>query len=65
MFLGIFFVVAMVSLSHFAYVRLSVFVAVILAVCALLETLFDFCIGCRIYYLIQLVKVMHNDRNFD
>jgi len=39
-------------------------IAVILLICALLETLFDFCIGCKIYYAIQLVKVtLKNDRN--
>ncbi len=40
-------------------------IATILFVCALLETLFDFCIGCKIYYAIQLTKGMFkNDRNF-
>ena len=28
-------------------------IAFILLLCALLETLFDFCIGCKIYYVIQ------------
>lgn len=31
-------------------------ITVILLICALLETLFDFCIGCKIYYAIQIVK---------
>jgi len=30
--------------------------ATILLFCALLETLFDFCIGCKIYYAIELSK---------
>ena len=39
-------------------------IAVILLICALLETLFDFCIGCKIYYAIQIVKgLLANDRN--
>lgn len=39
-------------------------IAVILLVCALLETLFDFCIGCKIYYVIQISKgLLKNDRN--
>ena len=39
-------------------------IAIILFVCALLETVFDFCIGCKIYYSIQLTKAMvKNDRN--
>jgi hypothetical protein len=38
--------------------------AFILVICALLETLFDFCIGCKIYYAIQIGKgFLDNDRN--
>ena len=33
-------------------------IAFILLVCALLETLFDFCIGCKIYYAIQIMKTL-------
>jgi len=36
----------------------------ILLFCALLETLFDFCIGCKIYYAIQLGKgFLNHGRN--
>ena len=39
-------------------------VAVILLICTLLETLFDFCIGCKLYYVIQIGKgLLGNDRN--
>lgn len=31
-------------------------ITIILLICALLETLFDFCIGCKIYYAIQIGK---------
>jgi hypothetical protein len=37
-------------------VEAATFVAFILLTCALLEALFDFCIGCKIYYIIQLMK---------
>jgi len=33
----------------------------ILFICALLETLFDFCIGCKIYYAIQIGKGFLNN----
>lgn len=33
-------------------------ITVILLICALLETLFDFCIGCKIYYAIQILNSM-------
>jgi len=39
-------------------------ITIILLICALLETLFDFCIGCKIYYAIQIVKgYLNNGRN--
>ncbi len=39
-------------------------ITIILLICALLETLFDFCIGCKIYYAIQIGKgLIKNDRN--
>ena len=36
-------------------------ITIILLICALLETLFDFCIGCKIYYAIQIGKGFFND----
>ena len=35
---------------------LATAITIILLICALLETLFDFCIGCKIYYAIQIGK---------
>jgi len=41
-------------------------IAIVLLVFALLETIFDYCIGCKIYYAIQLIKVAYkNDRNLN
>ncbi len=46
------------------FTTLATSIAVILLICALLETLFDFCIGCKIYYAIQIGKgLLDNDRN--
>jgi len=45
--------------------KIAVFITVVLLLCALLEVLFDFCIGCKIYYAIQLTKAFINDRNFN
>ena len=46
------------------FTTLATSIAVILLICALLETLFDFCIGCKIYYAIQIGKgFLDNDRN--
>jgi len=41
-------------------------ITIILFICALLETLFDFCIGCKIYYAIQIGKgLLKHDRNIN
>jgi len=46
------------------FTTFAIAIAVILLICALLETLFDFCIGCKIYYAIQIGKgLLANDRN--
>lgn len=46
------------------FTTFATLVAVILLICALLETLFDFCIGCKLYYVIQIGKgLLGNDRN--
>ena len=46
------------------FTTLATSITVILLICALLETLFDFCIGCKIYYAIQIGKgFLDNDRN--
>ena len=46
------------------FTSLATIIAGILLICALLETLFDFCIGCKIYYAIQIGKgFLDNDRN--
>jgi len=34
----------------------ATFIVSILFICALFETVFDFCIGCKIYYAIQIVS---------
>jgi len=54
-----------IVIFYFAgFTLFSTVVAVILLICALLETLFDFCIGCKIYYAIQIGKgLLENDRN--
>lgn len=41
---------------------MATFIAVLLFVCALIETLFDFCIGCKIYYAIQILNSYYKQR---
>ncbi len=41
---------------------IATFITGILLICALLETAFDFCIGCKIYYAIQLLNSYYKQR---
>jgi hypothetical protein len=54
-----------IVIVYFAgFTIIATVVAAVLLICALLETLFDFCIGCKIYYVIQIGKgLLGNDRN--
>jgi len=65
LYLGFAVTVAIVLLSLSGFAKVAVGVALILMICAFLEVLFDFCIGCKLYYVLQLVKVMKHDRNFN
>ena len=50
----------------FGLVKAALFLTMVLLICALLEALFDFCIGCKLYYVIQIIKGMtSNDRNLN
>ena len=51
--------------SAFGFDIASYAVAGILLVCASLEAVFDFCIGCRIYYALLFLKVIKYDGNFN
>ncbi len=53
-------------LYSFGFAAAAVAAAVVLLFCALLEALFDFCIGCRIYYVLQIIKAkLQYDRYFN
>ena len=53
--------VVLLYAAHFF--TIATIIVAILLVCALLETLFDFCIGCKIYYAIQITKGILSARN--
>lgn len=65
LYLGMSTVLFSLLLTLFGFDILSYAVAGILFFCASLEALFDFCIGCRIYYASQLFKAIKNDGNFN
>ena len=65
LFLGLLIAGVITVLSLLGVMKIAVLIAFILILCAFFEVLFDFCIGCKIYYVLQLAKVINNDRNFN
>jgi len=47
----------LISIFYLAgFINTATTISVILLLCASIETIFDFCIGCKIYYYIQITK---------
>ena len=65
LYLGLSMTVTITALAFFGLFKTAVAVALILMICAFIEVLFDFCIGCKIYYTLQLFKAIKDDRNFN
>ncbi len=65
LYLGFITSIAITLFALLGLVKTALFVAFILMICAILEVLFDFCIGCKLYYVLQLTKVIKHDRNFN
>jgi len=64
LYLGLIISLVLVVTYRLDFEFIATFIAVVLLVCALLEALLDFCIGCKIYYVIELIKgVFRDDRN--
>jgi len=64
LYLGLVISLFLVLLYAAGLTTFATAISFILLICALLETLFDFCIGCKIYYAIQIGKgLLTNDRN--
>lgn len=59
--LGISLLLVLLMVTGFMY--LATFIAILLLICAMLETAFDFCIGCKIYYSIEILKGIRSARN--
>ena len=64
-YLGLGMTVLIVLLAVIGFTKAAVAIGLILIICAFLEVLFDFCIGCKLYYTLQLIKVIKHDRNFN
>lgn len=62
LYLGLVISMVLVLLFAAGLSVVATMIALVLLVCALLETLFDFCIGCKIYYAIQIMNAMKDHR---
>ena len=62
LFLGLVISLFLVVFYAAGFTAFATAIAIILFICALLETLFDFCIGCKIYYAIQIMNAMKDHR---
>ncbi len=58
LYLGLAISSVLVLLFLIELTHLATFIVGILFICAVFETVFDFCIGCKIYYAIQIVSPM-------
>ena len=59
LYLGIGMVVSFTFLYAFGFSSFASILVGILLLCAFLEAAFDYCIGCKIYYFIQIVAKEH------
>ena len=62
LYLGLVISLVLVVFYAAGFTLVATAITIILLICALLETLFDFCIGCKIYYAIQIMNAMRNHR---
>jgi len=60
LYMGLAISLVLVLLFAAGLTTIATIIAIILLVCALLETLFDFGIGCRIYYALKVFKELIN-----
>jgi len=64
LYLGLIISLFLVLFYTAGFIVFATAVTIVLLICALLETLFDFCIGCKIYYAIQIGKgYLNHGRN--
>jgi hypothetical protein len=54
-YFGLLFVFLLIATHYLDQWLVSLAIAAIFLVCSLLDVLFDFCIGCKVYYLIKRV----------
>ncbi len=64
LYMGLVASLFLVVLYLAGFTTVATIITIVLLICALLETAFDFCVGCKVYYTIQTSKgFLKNDRN--
>ncbi|MCB4751045.1 MAG: DUF4395 domain-containing protein [Sulfurovum sp.] len=64
LFLGFGMIVFIALFALLGFVNIAVIISLVFILCLFLEVLFSFCIGCKLYYVLQLLKGIKHDRNF-
>lgn len=54
-FFGLFFVLALIAVHFLSVWEVSLIVAAIFLTCSLLDVFFDYCLGCKIYFIIKKI----------
>jgi hypothetical protein len=54
-FFGLFFVLLLIGVHFFHAWGVSLIVAALFLSCSLLDVFFDFCVGCKIYFIIKKI----------
>jgi len=62
LYLGLIISLLLVVFYFSGFTLFATSISVVLLICTLMETVFDFCIGCKIYYTIQLMNTMKNNK---
>jgi len=55
-YFGLFFSVSIVLLSFIGFTKIAIVMAIVLIICALLEAIFNYCLGCQIYHILQSIR---------
>lgn len=54
-FFGLFFIILLISTNHLNLYNLSIVFGVIFLSCSLLDAFFNYCLGCKVYFVIKKI----------
>jgi len=59
LYLGLFMTLMILTLSLLGFVKLSLVLTSFLITAALLEAISNYCVGCKIYYILKYLNIIH------